>query len=34
VNKSFDPFERQLVEDLIRARIGSALVAKDLFDEI
>lgn len=34
VNKSFDPFERQLVEDLIRARIGITLGARDLFDEI
>ena len=33
MNKSFDPFERQLVEDLIRARISSSLKAGDLFDE-
>jgi len=32
VNKSFDPFERKLVEDVIYARIPRALGAKDLFE--
>lgn len=31
-NKSFDPFERQLVEDLITARVKTDLCADDLFD--
>lgn len=31
-NKSFDPFERQLVEDLIIARVKTDLCADDLFD--
>ena len=31
VNKSFDPFERQLVADLITARIRQDLRADDLF---
>ena len=31
VNKSFDPFERQLVADLIAARVSEKAVAGDLF---
>ena len=31
VNKSFDAFERQLVSDLIAARISGSLTARDLF---
>ncbi len=33
VNKSFDPFERQLVQDLISARIRGDLSARELFEE-
>ena len=33
INKSFDPFERQLVQDLISARIRGDLAAQDLFEE-
>lgn len=33
INKSFDPFERQLVQDLITARIRSDLSAHELFEE-
>ena len=33
VNKAFDPFERRLVEDVITARIPSALGRSKLFDE-
>ena len=33
VNKAFDPFERKLVEDVITARIPSALGRDKLFDE-
>ena len=33
VNKAFDPFERRLVEDVITARIPSALGRAKLFDE-
>ena len=32
-NKSFDPFERQLVQDLITARVRGDLYARDLFEE-
>ena len=32
VNKSFDAFERQLVQDLITARLPGTLTAADLFD--
>ena len=32
INKSFDPFERQLVTDLIAARVKGDLEAGDLFD--
>ncbi len=34
VNKSFDPFERQLIADLISARIRGDLQAEDLFDRV
>ena len=33
INKSFDPFERQLVQDLITARIRGDLGADELFEE-
>ncbi len=33
INKSFDPYERQLVQDLITARIRGDLSAKELFEE-
>ncbi len=33
VNKSFDDFERQLINDLIAARISGTLTAADLFSE-
>ncbi len=33
INKSFDPFERQLVQDLISARIRGDLAVQDLFEE-
>ena len=33
INKSFDPFERQLVQDLITARIRGDLGADELFQE-
>ena len=33
VNKSFDDFERQLVSDMIQARIDPVLCRQDLFDE-
>ena len=32
VNKSFDEFERQLVSDLIAARVSGAIGAAELFD--
>lgn len=32
-NKSFDPFERQLVEDLISARVRGDISARDLFEQ-
>ena len=31
INKSFDPFERQLVADLIQTRVKSELTAAELF---
>ena len=34
INKSFDPFERQLVQDLITARIRGDLGAQELFETI
>ena len=33
VNKSFDAFERQLVGDLIAARLPGSLTAAELFGE-
>lgn len=33
INKSFDAFERQLVSDLIAARVRGDLSAKELFDQ-
>jgi MoxR-like ATPase len=33
INKSFDPFERQLVQDLISARIRGEINARELFAE-
>ena len=32
INKSFDDFERQLVQDMIAARIDGGLTAADIFD--
>ena len=32
INKSFDDFERQLVSDIIAAKVNGRLVAADLFE--
>ena len=33
INKSFDPFERQLVSDIIQARVRGEIGEADLFQK-